>query len=100
RILCGSEIKMPSTGILEPLPLKIQPTLGYVCKAVAFVCRCKGAWTGNNLYNCQDFVIILMNLLGVPQDKIMPYRVRRTLTKPSDENPEGIITDPHNWVFL
>jgi hypothetical protein len=101
RILCGSMVQIPtSNAIVEPLPLKIQPTLGYVCKAVAYICGSKGAWTGNRNYNCQDFVIIIMNLLGVPQDLIMPYRVRRTLTKPSNENPEGIITDPHNWVFL
>jgi hypothetical protein len=105
RILYGAHIKVPTNmgGTAEEIPLNIQPTLGYVCKAMAFIAGNKKQHQGNYVYNCQDFALILMTMLGVPKNRSFPWRLRRDIQKAQDKsNPmkPDQVNDLADWVWL
>jgi len=113
RILYGAAFRLPTVGkpTEEKFKLNPPPTLGYVYKAVACIAACRPKWKGSDdteikdQYNCQDFAIMLMTMVGVPRDRLYPYRLRRMITKECtslelEDKSNVKDADLADWVWL
>lgn len=81
RVLYGVQIRVGRDGSQDRITLSPTKTLGQVIRAVAEVAARMGDWTGTENYNCQDFVILFMDTLGMSASQIFPYELRRAVTK-------------------
>lgn len=99
RVLYAAQIPAatPQNEIsTEDINLTAPMTLGNLLTAVAAFAANRGAWTGTDDYNCQDFVIEFMMHLGLPNSQIFPYELRRVASK----KYPSLITDTDQFGHL
>jgi hypothetical protein len=70
-----------AAGTAEKLSMDRQVNLGQIIDAVHVVGDRLGNWTGSRTYNCQDFVVGFMMVIGMSDSKIFKYELRRKAMK-------------------
>lgn len=81
RIINGAMPRVGRDGTVTRMRLGSAVSLDTVFAAVAAIGRSKGAWTGTDQYNCQDFAFHLMTALGCSAHDRLPFELRRAVTK-------------------
>lgn len=81
RILYGAQVPTSANFTSEQLTINTPIRLGHIIQSVAIIANQVGAWSGTDDYNCQDFVLLFMDSIGMTAQQIFKYELRRRVTK-------------------
>lgn len=71
RILYGASQDNEDKVEFTPKALPLLPSVGLVYFLFVKIAKDKGAWTGNKLYNCQDFALEMLSRLYVNEEELL-----------------------------
>ena len=81
RVLNGATPRVGSDTTVTTITMSTPTTLEDALKALGKIAGDLGDWSGTDAYNCQDFAVRMLRDMGCSAPSIMPFELRRFVTK-------------------